>query len=114
MCATYHGPPKLPVVLHCGGTLDEKFLRVHQQVATGSFLHVCECVVYSHKEPHKNNDLYVQRTFGLLSNIFIYVYICVSGLGKESIFYREIIYFFFSYSITNCKKYKCIEGKRSC
>ena len=51
VCATYPGPSTSStsvVVLDCGGTLDGKFLRVHQQVATGSFLHVCECVVYSH------------------------------------------------------------------
>jgi len=51
VCATYPGPPadpKLPLVLHCGRTLRGKFLRVRQQIADGSYLPICECVVYSH------------------------------------------------------------------
>jgi len=51
VCATYPGPPadaRIPVVLHCEGTLAGKFLRVRQQMSTDKALTICECVIFSH------------------------------------------------------------------
>jgi len=49
-CATYSGPPadpKLPVTLACGKTLSGEFMRVRQQIVDGSWLSLCEALIYS-------------------------------------------------------------------
>jgi len=50
VCATYIGPPadvRIPIDLECGGTLYGRYLRVRQQITSGSYLTICECVIYS-------------------------------------------------------------------
>jgi len=50
VCATYPGPPanpRLPVFLSCERTLPGKFLRVRQLIAGGSYLTLCEVMVFS-------------------------------------------------------------------
>ena len=50
VCATYSGPPvdvRIAVDLKCNRTPYGKFVRVRQQITDGSWLSLCECVIYS-------------------------------------------------------------------
>jgi len=51
VCTFYPGPQvdlTLPVDLQCDRTIAGRYLRVRQQMTSGSWLSICECVIYSH------------------------------------------------------------------
>ena len=87
--------PALPVVLHCEMIIPGKFQRVRQQVATGSYTMIRECLIYSHKVPTlpcmcRWPFLFI---FNIISYLFIFIYIflvaCVERVNAFTFFFSK-------------------------